>query len=128
MRPDALIAWMRRHEAPAPRPGPVCILCEGASGHPPIDDDGPARCVPCLYRIGRIVGDPAHTPVSVVATAWEDHKDLVELRSCSAHVIEWRWLGWTSDRETLLDPGGGLLVYGQALVIARQAEATGGRL
>lgn len=126
MRPDALLAWMRRH--PEPDPTPACAICDGASGHPPLDGDGALVCLPCIYLIGRIVKDPGHTPVSVVASWWEDHKDVVQLRSCREHTICWEWLGWTSDHETLLDPDGGLLVYGQALVIARQAEAAGGLL
>lgn len=124
MTRDGLLAWMRRHTPDVPQ----CAVCAGSSGHPPISDDGALVCLPCVYRIGRLVADPVNCDVSVVSVAWEDHKDVVELRSCAAHTIEWQWLGWTADRDTLADPDGALLAFAAAMVVARRAEATGGRL
>ncbi len=39
------------------RAKPVCVICHGASKHPPIVGDGPPVCYPCINRLVRIVGD-----------------------------------------------------------------------
>ena len=33
----------------------TCQHCNGKSGHPPIDGEGVAVCLPCVYRLGRKV-------------------------------------------------------------------------
>jgi hypothetical protein len=89
VKPDALLGWMRRQEAlPAPAPGPLCIQCGGASGHGPIDE---LVCYPCILSIGRVVADPGVQSSSILAVWWEDHKDVVSLRSCIVHIVDWVW-------------------------------------
>jgi hypothetical protein len=33
------------------RARPVCVICRGESGHPPIVGDGPPRCYACIVRL-----------------------------------------------------------------------------
>ena len=35
----------------------TCQHCRGKSGHPPIDGEGVAVCLPCVYRLGRKVAE-----------------------------------------------------------------------
>ncbi|MFZ0324597.1 MAG: hypothetical protein WAN48_10745 [Actinomycetes bacterium] len=127
MTPDALFRWMTRRR-PEPAPEPVCGLCGGKSGHPPIPDDGALVCYPCLLREGRLASDPLHAPIGIVADTWQAHEDVVALRNCHKHGQCWQWIGWTHDADTLLDPGGAVMAYGEALIVARAAEAAGGLL
>lgn len=127
MTTDALFRWMTRHHAEPP--APVCGLCFGASGHVPMNPgDGPPRCTACVYKRGRWAADPGSIDQAGLTALGSAHEDVVELRRCAAHTIEWNWIGWTRDADSLLDPGGAALVFGEALVVARQAESAGGLL
>ena len=117
MRPDAIMAALRRglrDPEPVGAPAPRCELCFGSSGHPPIDGDGPPTCYPCLLKRGRWAADPESLGVSPLAALWSAHEDVVELRSCRAHVVEWAFVGWTSDPDDLVDPDAALRAVGAA--------------
>lgn len=52
------------------RARPVCVLCEGESGHLPIVGDGPPRCYPCVLRLGRMVASVP--PPNHLTTHYDD--------------------------------------------------------
>jgi hypothetical protein len=45
--PQAVLDSLKRAQ-------PVCVICRGASKHPPILGDGPPRCFPCVMRLVRL--------------------------------------------------------------------------
>lgn len=99
MTPDTILAALRR------QPEPVrCGLCFGASGHIPMNPgDGPPRCTSCVYKRGRWAADPDSLDQSALTALWSAHGDVSDLRACRAHVLEWRFIGWTDERDTLVD-------------------------
>jgi hypothetical protein len=99
---DDLLRWMRRFEVADPN---VCQRCDGASGHPPIPDDGFPVCVVCVYREGKLAADPLNAPIGIVADTWAAHEDVVDLRRCWKHIECWDWTRtWPDARDlTLMD-------------------------
>lgn len=126
MTPDALFGWMKRHTPPPA--APQCGLCFGKSGHPPLTDEGVLRCVPCLYQRGRWAASPDDLSLEAATALWSAHGDVMELRRCFAHTVEWNWIGWTADPDAIVDPDGAALAFGAALLVAWAHEAVVGGL
>lgn len=131
MTASELLAWMRRQPTAPDTSWPLCELCAGTSGHVAITDgpDAPALCYPCILRRGRWAADPASLTTDELSTLWGAHEDVAELVRCPAHdAVEWRWIGWVSDRDSVVDPQGALVTVAEALIVARRTEAAGGLL
>lgn len=114
IRRDDLLAWMRRPEPPAVQ----CGLCFGSSGHPPIEGDGAPTCYPCILKRGRWAMDPDGLSQDALTALWSAHEDVIALRACRRHVLEWQWVGWTEDRDRLVDEGAADRVVGEAYKLA----------
>jgi hypothetical protein len=70
------------YHAPAPVVPPassVCVRCDGRSGHPVIDGEGAAICMPCLYRNGRAAADPSRLTSAEAELLLTAHGDVVSL-------------------------------------------------
>jgi hypothetical protein len=88
---------MFRFHTPPSLPAAVCGRCEGRSGHPPIDGDGAAVCVPCLLRNGRAAADPSSLSAGEARMLAEAHGDVVQLvRVDLPGGPLWRWY-WTRE-------------------------------
>jgi hypothetical protein len=71
-----------------------CVVCAGTSGHPPIEDDGDPVCVPCVYRIGRIVADPSPLTQGELHLIYDMHGDVsVLVWDDFTDAFKWRWIG-----------------------------------
>ena len=71
--------------------GPLCEVCRGVSGHPPIEGDGFPVCAPCIYRIGRAANAPLDLTWAEVQLLDAMPGDVVRLRDCNAHGFCWEW-------------------------------------
>ncbi|MEA2677192.1 MAG: hypothetical protein QOJ81_1333 [Chloroflexota bacterium] len=83
---------------------PTCVRCEGRSGHPVIDGDGTAICMPCILRNGRAAADPSRLTAGEAQMLLVAHGDVVSLvRFDIPGGPFWKWwwtsAGWPSGRE-----------------------------
>lgn len=97
--PPWLLALFR-FNTPPPVLWAACSKCDGRSGQPPIEGDGPPICLPCIYRNARAAADPTWLTDGEARMLVEAHGDVVRLvRVSGPYGSYWKW-GWTTSWPT----------------------------